>query len=71
MFKVNNKNIRTTSLVSLLLTLNIFYTFFSGVFIADLEQVNVSWDLGLTQEQKPKEIPYKEFSIITLNEARK
>ena len=33
MFKVNNKNTRTTSL-----------TPFSSVSIADFEQVNVSWD---------------------------
>ena len=46
MFKVNNKNTKT-SLKSfwsffLLLTLNIFYTFLSSVFIVDFEQVNVS-----------------------------
>ena len=45
MFKVNIKNIRTTSdvvLVFLMLTLNIFHTFFS-VSLVDFEQVNVSW----------------------------
>ena len=44
MFKVNNKSIIQTLiiLVFLLLTLNIFHTFFS-VFIIDFEQVNVNW----------------------------
>ena len=45
MFKVNIKNIRTTSdvvLVFLMLTLNIFHTFFS-VSLVDFEEVNVSW----------------------------
>ena len=45
MFKVNIKNIRKTSdvvLVFLMLTLNIFHTFFS-VSLVDFEQVNVSW----------------------------
>ena len=46
MFKVNNKDTRTTPgvvLVSLLLTLNIFHTLFS-VSIVDFEQVNADWD---------------------------
>ena len=43
MFKVSNKDIRTTPPVSLLLTLNIFHTF-SSVFIVDFEQVNAGWD---------------------------
>ena len=46
MFKVNNKNTRTTSndvvLMFLLLTFNIFHTF-SSVSIVDFEQVNVTW----------------------------
>ena len=46
MFKVNNKNTRTTFidvfLVFLLVTLNIFHTF-SSISIVDFEQVNVSW----------------------------
>ena len=47
MFKVNNQNTRRRHdvvLVLLLLTLNIFYTFFS-VSILDFEQVNVSWEV--------------------------
>ena len=44
MFKNNNKNTRMTSLlVFLLLTLNIFRTFFYNVSIVDFEQVNLSW----------------------------
>ena len=50
MFKVNNKNTKTTSnnvidvvLVFFLLTLNIF-RIFSSVSIVDFEQVNVSWE---------------------------
>ena len=42
MFKVNNKDTRMTSMTSLLLTLNVFHTFFL-VFIVDFEQVNVSY----------------------------
>ena len=42
LFKVNNKLI-DVALVSLLLTLNIFYAFFSSVSIVDLEQVNFCW----------------------------
>ena len=40
MFKADNKNTNVV-LVFLLLTLNIFHTFFS-VYIVDFEQVNVS-----------------------------
>ena len=47
MFKVNNKKIKTTSLVFLLLTLNIFNTF-SNVSIVDLEQL-----LALANQIKP------------------
>ena len=46
MFQVNNKNTRTTDVVLmfLLLNLNIFQTFFLVFFfVADFEQVNVSW----------------------------
>ena len=45
MFRVNNKGTRTTQchrLVSLLLTLNIFHTFFSASFI-NFEQVFFYW----------------------------
>ena len=43
MFKVNNKDTRTTLLaLALLLTLSIFH-FFSSVSIIDFEQVNVCW----------------------------
>ena len=45
MFKVNNKDTRTTPgvvLVSLLLTLNIFHTLFSA-FIVNFEQVIAGW----------------------------
>ena len=48
MFKVNNKDTRTTpmfcvALVSLLLTLNILHTLFS-VSIVNFEQVTASWE---------------------------
>ena len=51
MFKVNNKNTRTTSVTTsvasfccfLFWTLNIFHTF-SRFSIVDFEQVNLSWD---------------------------
>ena len=46
MFKVNNKNVFHVVLVFLLLTLNIFHTFFCGS-IAEFEQVHVSWDHDL------------------------
>ena len=46
MFKVNNKNyknnVNDVLLVFLLLTLNVFHTFFS-VSIVDFKQVNVNW----------------------------
>ena len=38
MFEVKNKNTRTK--VFLLLTLNIFHTFFSSLSLVDFEQVN-------------------------------
>ena len=41
--KVNNKDTRTTSLMSLLLTLDIFHTFFT-VSTVDFKQVNICWD---------------------------
>ena len=48
MFKVNIKNTGKTSLTLekgvLLLTLNIFHTFFS-VSIVDFQKVNISWDI--------------------------
>ena len=47
MFKVNNKDTRTTPgivLVSLLLTLNIFHTLFSA-FIVNFGQVIAGWDV--------------------------
>ena len=46
MFKVNNKDTRTTPgvvLVSLLLTLNMFHTLFSA-FTVNFEQVIAGWD---------------------------
>ena len=46
MFKDNNKDTRTTPVVScsgvLLLTLNIFYTF-SSVSVINFEHVNTGW----------------------------
>ena len=50
MFKVNNKN---TTLVFLLLTLNIFHTFFS-VSIVDFEQVNATWEHAILIFQSKK-----------------
>ena len=42
--RVNHENdVNGVVLVFLLLTLNIFHTFFS-VFVVDFEQVNVNWD---------------------------
>ena len=52
MFKVNNKDTRTTPgvvLVSLLLTLNIFHTLFSA-FIVNFEQVIAGWDIDVKKE---------------------
>ena len=40
MFKINNRDTRTTSLTYLFSTLNIFYTFFS-VSIFEFKQVNL------------------------------
>ena len=34
-----------------MLTLNIFGTLFSGVFIVDFEQVNIRWDLSASFEK--------------------
>ena len=39
-------------LVFLLLTLNIFHTFFSSVSIVDFEQVNISWETLLENVTK-------------------
>ena len=44
MFKVNNKNTRTTSMFLLLTYLWTYYRPFSSVSIVEFEQVNVSWD---------------------------
>ena len=47
MFKVNNKDTRTTPgviLVSLLLTLNIFHTLFFSVSVVNFEHLNADWD---------------------------
>ena len=49
MFKVNNKNTRSTSDVERCLK---YFTTFSSVFVADFEQVNVSWVIT-TIEHKP------------------
>ena len=43
MFKVNNKDTRTTPLLSLLLTFNIFHILFYCVSIVNFEQVNADW----------------------------
>ena len=43
MFKVNNKDTRTTPVVSLWWTLNIFHTSCSNVFIVNFEDVIVGW----------------------------
>ena len=43
MFKVKNKDTRTTPLLSLLLTLNIFRILFYCVSIGNFEQVNAGW----------------------------
>ena len=42
MFKVNNKNTRTTSMT--------FFTPFSTGSIVDFEKVNVSWNNGLSTD---------------------
>ena len=47
MFKINNKNTRTTSLRlfwCFYCKLKTHFTPFSSVFIVDFEQVNVNWD---------------------------
>ena len=43
MLKVNNKDTSDVVLVSLLLTLNIFHTFFFSVSIVNFVQVNAGW----------------------------
>ena len=50
MFKVNNKDARTTSLTSLLLTLNIFHPFFSVPLVA-FELVKI---FAMLSQKKPK-----------------
>ena len=48
MFKVSNKNTRTTSI-----TFFTYFGSFSSVFIVDFEQVNISWaDGGFSQNCK-------------------
>ena len=47
MFKVYNKNTRTTPLSRsgvFIVTFEHIFTPFSGVFVADFELVNVGWD---------------------------
>ena len=46
MFKVNNKDIRTMPLMSLLLTVT-YFTPCSSVCIVNFEQVNASWEFIL------------------------
>ena len=47
MFKVNNKDTKTTPLASLLLTLNIFHTYLcSSVSIVNFEHLNAGWVKG-------------------------
>ena len=56
MFKVKNKNTRTTYQRSL--TLNIFHTFYK-VSVFDFEQVNVSWVMtDFNQRATPREQIY-------------
>ena len=43
LFKVNSKDTRTTSMMSLLLTLRRFHNFFYSFSVVDLEQVNAHW----------------------------
>ena len=48
MFRINNKDTRTTQgvvLVSLFLTLNIFLTLCSSVSVVNFEQVNADWEI--------------------------
>ena len=54
MFKVNNENIRTTSMT--------YFIPFSGVFIVEFEKVNVSWEL----ETIPMIIKLPKYSNYTI-----
>ena len=51
MFKVNNKNTRfgvnDVVLIFLLLTLSIFHTYRSGIFIANLKQFNTFFSVSI------------------------
>ena len=60
MFKVNNKDIRTTPMVSLLLTLNIFHTLWN---IVNFEHVNAVWEHCF--KPKPKKVKLNWFSDIS------
>ena len=59
MFKVNNKNTRTTSLTwswfSLFLTLNIFASF-ASVSVIDFEQVNLRESLSESLEAATRDV---------------
>ena len=72
MFKVNNKNNRTTSLTLLwcfYCQLWSYFTPFSSVSIADFEQVNVSWEWvdgkKYHQIQKFNDLVRSIFRILT------
>ena len=54
MFKINNENIRTTSMT--------YFIPFSGVFIVEFEKVNVSWEL----ETIPMIIKLPKYSNYTI-----
>ena len=68
MFKVNNKNTRTTSMTLFWCFYGWFWTYFthfSSISIVDFEQVNVSWDNRVsknTQNMKSSVIRQKDES---------
>ena len=56
MFKVNNENIRTTSMTS-----------FSGVSMVDFEQVNVIW-VGINQTtNKVRKLKYLQYCVLSIS----
>ena len=66
MFKINNKYTYDVVLVFLLVTLNIFHSFFS-VSIVDFEEVNISWVSSVKDHRDWLNITFDKFTVaVTL-----
>ena len=66
MFKINNKYTYDVVLVFLLVTLNIFDSFFS-VSIVDFEEVNISWVSSVKDHRDWLNITFDKFTVaVTL-----